>query len=176
MKKHLLLMLLCGVSMCASAQDAEYKRFEAYLDGLVSAQFSDYKLAGMTLAMVKDGEVVLTGGYGYAHLADLTPVDPETHLFRPGSVSKLFTWTAVMQLVEQGRLDLQADVGQYALGDQVQIDFCGATFNGVGFGAQPGAHSFCFGLREAFSFPAQTPVAEHLDQHLFPVLVLIGRG
>src|SRR5437762_6993297 len=40
-------------------------------------------------------------------------VDPERTLFRPGSVSKLFTWTAVMQLVEQGKLDLDRDVNTY---------------------------------------------------------------
>ena len=42
-----------------------------------------------------------------------TPVDPERTLFRPGSVSKLFTWTAVMQQVEQGKIDLDKDVNTY---------------------------------------------------------------
>ncbi len=119
MKKHLLLALAWTLSFNVWAQDAEYARFEAYLDGLVAAQFNDYKLAGMTFVMVKDGEVLLSKGYGYAHLDNLTPVDPATHLFRPGSVSKLFTWTAVMQLVEQDRLDLKADVSQYV--DQFEI-------------------------------------------------------
>ncbi len=87
--------------------------FESYLDGLVSAQFNDYKLAGMTFVLVQDGKVALSKGFGVADLQKNEAVDPARHLFRPGSVSKLFTWTAVMQLVERGQLDLEADVGEY---------------------------------------------------------------
>lgn len=88
-------------------------QFEAYLDGLVAAQFNDYDLAGMTFVLIKDGEILLAKGYGLADIASSTPVDPEVHMFRPGSVSKLLTWTAVMQLVEQGKLDLSTDVAEY---------------------------------------------------------------
>ena len=65
------------------------------------------------VAVVKDGEVLFKKGYGYADLKRKKPVDPDLTLFRPGSVSKLFTWTAVMQLVEQGKLDLDKDVNTY---------------------------------------------------------------
>ena len=86
---------------------------EAWLDGFLPYALAAGDIAGAVVVVVKDGEVLLQKGYGYADLAERTPVDPETTLFRPGSVSKLFTWTAVMQLVEQGRLDLDADVNQY---------------------------------------------------------------
>jgi len=99
------------------------ERFSAYLDGLVAAQFSDYKLAGLTLVMVKDGQVAMQKGFGYADLETTTPVDPQRHLFRPGSVSKLFTWTAVMQLVERGQLDLNADVSTYVPQFEVPNEF-----------------------------------------------------
>ena len=89
--------------------------FEAYLDGLVAAQSADYRLAGLSLSMVRDGKVVFKKGYGYADLETATAVDPDRHLFRPGSVSKLFTWTSVMQLVEQGKLDLNTDVVTHML-------------------------------------------------------------
>lgn len=102
-----LCLLMCTTTASADAQ------FEAYLDGLVAAQTSEHRLAGMTFALVRGDAVVLAKGYGFADIATLTPVDPARHLFRPGSVSKLFTWTAVMQLVEQGQLDLDADVGKY---------------------------------------------------------------
>src|SRR3546814_18704731 len=69
--------------------------------------------AGAVVVVVKDGQVLLQKGYGYADLEKHTPVDPDDTLFRPGSISKLFTWTAVMQLVEQGKLDLDADVHPY---------------------------------------------------------------
>ena len=63
-------------------------------------------------------------GYGYADYARKIPVDPRRTLFRPGSVSKLFTWTAVMQLVEQGRIDLDRDVNAY-------LDFKIPRFHGA---------------------------------------------
>ena len=85
----------------------------AWLDGFMPYALETGDIAGAVVVVVKDGEVLVQKGYGYADLASRTPVDPETTLFRPGSVSKLFTWTAVMQLVEQGKLDLDADVGQY---------------------------------------------------------------
>jgi CubicO group peptidase (beta-lactamase class C family) len=57
--------------------------------------------------------VLYAKGYGYADVEKKTPVTPDGTLFRPGSVSKLLTWTAVMQLVEQGKLDLDRDVNDY---------------------------------------------------------------
>jgi CubicO group peptidase (beta-lactamase class C family) len=86
---------------------------EAWLDGFFPYALAAGDIAGAVVVVVKDGEVLLQKGYGYANLAQRTPVDPDKTLFRPGSISKLFTWTAVMQLVEQGKLDLDADVNQY---------------------------------------------------------------
>lgn len=86
---------------------------EAWLDGLMPYAIGRGNIPGAVVVIVKDGNVLLQKGYGYADLEKRTPVDPATTLFRPGSVSKLFTWTAVMQLVEQGKLDLDADVNQY---------------------------------------------------------------
>ncbi len=85
---------------------------EAFLDGLVPYQLEREDIAGAVISIVKDGEVLFAGGYGYADTAKKSPVTPDS-LFRPGSISKLFTWTAVMQLVEQGRLDLDHDVNDY---------------------------------------------------------------
>ena len=65
-------------------------------------------IAGAVVIVVKDGAVLVERGYGYADVDDETPMDPERTLVRPGSVSKLFTWTALMQLVEQGKVDLDA--------------------------------------------------------------------
>ena len=86
---------------------------EAFFDGVVAAHLKYNPMAGATLSVVKDGEILLAKGYGYADLEKQVKVDPAQSLFRPGSTSKLFTWTAVMQLVEQGKLDLDADVNQY---------------------------------------------------------------
>lgn len=86
---------------------------EAWLDGLMPYVLEQADVAGSVVVVVKDGQVLLEKGYGYADLATKKPVDPKNTLFRPGSVSKLFTWTAVMQLVEQGKLDLDKDVNGY---------------------------------------------------------------
>jgi len=86
---------------------------EAFLDGIVPLQLEQQDVAGATIAIVKDGKLFFAKGYGYADVKEKKPVVAEETLFRPGSVSKLFTWTAVMQLHEQGKLDLDRDVNEY---------------------------------------------------------------
>src|SRR5882762_8779466 len=85
----------------------------AWADGFLPFALKRGDIAGAVMVVVKDGAVLFEKGYGYADVAAHTPVDPARTLFRPGSVSKLFTWTAVMQLVEQGQLDLDVDVNRY---------------------------------------------------------------
>ncbi|NIM57383.1 MAG: serine hydrolase [Candidatus Aminicenantes bacterium] len=86
---------------------------EAFLEGVMASYMKSFHIAGATLAVVKDGEIFFAKGYGYADVEEKKPVDPEKTLFRPGSISKLFTWTAVMQLFEQGKIDLNADINIY---------------------------------------------------------------
>jgi CubicO group peptidase (beta-lactamase class C family) len=85
----------------------------AWLDGYMPYALKTGDIAGAVVVVVKDGEVLSERGYGYSDVAARKPVDPKLTLFRPGSVSKLVTWTAVMQQVEQGKIDLDADVNQY---------------------------------------------------------------
>lgn len=86
---------------------------EAFLDGIVPLQLSRNDIAGATVAVVKDGKLLFAKGYGYADVQNKKPVSAQETLFRPGSISKLFTWTAVMQLFEQGKLDLDRDINDY---------------------------------------------------------------
>jgi CubicO group peptidase (beta-lactamase class C family) len=85
----------------------------AWLDGFLPYALGKAGIPGAVVVVVKDGQVVTQRGFGFSDLAKRTPVDPARTLFRPGSISKLFTWTAVMQQVEQGKLDLDADVNKY---------------------------------------------------------------
>jgi len=84
-----------------------------FFDGMLPYTLARGDIAGGAIVVVKDGKVLFAQGYGYADLKTRAPVSPATTLFRIGSVSKLFTWTAVMQLVEQHKLDLDRDVNTY---------------------------------------------------------------
>ncbi len=84
-----------------------------FLDGLVPLEIEQQDIAGVVLVVVKDGKILFSKGYGYADEAKKILVSASSTLFRPGSISKLFTWTAVMQLAEQGKLDLDRDVNTY---------------------------------------------------------------
>ena len=118
MTKQIAALLLSLTVSCAFAQSPAgvpltADDVNAWLDGYLPYALHVDDIAGAVVAVVKDGKVLTERGYGYADVANHTPVDPQRTLFRPGSVSKLFTWTAVMQLVEQGKIDLDADVNQY---------------------------------------------------------------
>jgi len=86
---------------------------EAFVDGVVNNSMKSARSASGVVAVMKDGKMIFAKGYGFVDIANRIPVDPETTLFRPGSISKLFTWVAVMQQVEQGKLDLDTDINQY---------------------------------------------------------------
>jgi CubicO group peptidase (beta-lactamase class C family) len=86
---------------------------EAFLDGFLPMQLQREDIAGAVVCVVKDGKVVLEKGYGLADVQKRTPVTPDATLFRPGSISKTFTWTAVMQLQEQDKIHLNRNIESY---------------------------------------------------------------
>jgi CubicO group peptidase (beta-lactamase class C family) len=92
---------------------ADAQEVEAFLDKLVPMQLHEHHLAGAAVAVVKDGQLLFAKGYGFSDLDDKQPVIAGQTLFHTDSTGKLFVWTAVMQLVEQGKLDLDADVNIY---------------------------------------------------------------
>jgi len=97
----------------ASAVPLTKADVDVWLDGYLPYALRTADIPGAVVTVVKDGQLLTARGYGYADVEKKTPVDPERTLFRPGSVTKLVTWTAVMQLVEQGKLDLDKDVNTY---------------------------------------------------------------
>ncbi|MES0360965.1 MAG: serine hydrolase domain-containing protein, partial [Anaerolineales bacterium] len=96
---------------------------EAFLEELMAEDMEEHHIAGATVAVVKDGELFFAKGYGSADIENGTPVDPDQTLFSVASLSKLFTWTAVMQLAEQGKVDLHADVNTYLKETQIPAVF-----------------------------------------------------
>jgi CubicO group peptidase (beta-lactamase class C family) len=86
---------------------------QAFFDGVVPLQLERSDIAGASVLIMQGDKVLLQKGYGFADAKKRQPVDPAKTIFRLASISKLFTWTSVMQLVEQGKLDLDTDVNQY---------------------------------------------------------------
>ena len=101
----------------------ERDTLETYVDALVASRMEEHHIVGATVAIVHGGEVVLSKGYGYADLETRRPVKAEQTLFRVGSISKTLTFTGVMQLVEQGRIDLDADIRDYLTSVDLVLSF-----------------------------------------------------
>jgi CubicO group peptidase (beta-lactamase class C family) len=93
---------------------------EAYVDGVVRDRMLRDHIAGVTIAVVQNGQVVLKKGYGVASLNDGRKVDPDKTLFRIGSISKTFTWIALMNEVEAGRMRLDTPINIY-LPEKLQL-------------------------------------------------------
>jgi len=85
----------------------------AFLDSRITDQLARWNIAGAVVVVVKDDGLLFAKGYGYADADNKRPMTADATLVRPGSISKLFTGIAVMQLVEQGKLDLDRDVNDY---------------------------------------------------------------
>jgi CubicO group peptidase (beta-lactamase class C family) len=85
----------------------------AFLDGFLPLQLQRDDVSGATISIYQNGQPLILKGYGYADFKKKTPVDPVVTTFRPGSISKLFTYVSMMQLVEEGKLNLDANVQQY---------------------------------------------------------------
>jgi CubicO group peptidase (beta-lactamase class C family) len=108
-------LFVLGSTESASASPSQLTRqdAEAWFDGVLPASLRAQDINGAIVVVVKDGQILLSKGYGYSDAAKHKAVDPDRTLFRAGSISKLFVATAVMQLVEQGKIDLDADVNTY---------------------------------------------------------------
>lgn len=96
-----------------SPLSASKEELEAFLDNLFAEEMARLHLPGAVIALVREDEIYLAKGYGYANLEKGVKAEPERSIFRVGSVSKLFTAVAVMQLAEKGLVDLHTDVAAY---------------------------------------------------------------
>lgn len=99
------------------------KDLESFLDKFFAEQMPKYRVPGAVFVLVKDGKVFFAKGYGYADIEKKKPVDPDKTLFRAYSISKSFTATAVMQLVERGQLRLDEDINKYLKRFKIKDNF-----------------------------------------------------
>ncbi len=146
---------------------------EAWLDGRIPSALESGDIAGAVVSVVKDGTVLLQKGYGYADVAKRRPMDAEQTMVRIGSTSKLFTWTAVMQLVEQGKIDLDRNVNDY-LDYRIPEDF-GKPVTMRDLMNHRGG--FEEGLKDVLRMdPVDVPSTEaYLKEHLRPMLFAPGQ-
>lgn len=104
---------LAGPAWAYPAEEAKMLDFEAFFDSALQEQMAAENIVGAAAAVVHQGELAFAKGYGYADMEQRLPVEADRTLFFVGSDGKLLTWTAVMQLVEKGKVDLHADVNNY---------------------------------------------------------------
>ncbi|MDQ6423370.1 serine hydrolase [Paenibacillus sp. LHD-117] len=96
-----------------AAQTLNAENATKFLDEFFSSEQAKQLYVGASVVIVKDGETIAQRGYGYSDLESKQKVDPASSVFRIASVSKSFTATALMQLVEQGKVGLQDDFTKY---------------------------------------------------------------
>ena len=97
------------------------QELETWLDEFVTEQMDELQIPGVTFSLVQNGELFFAKGYGYADIDRQTPVIANRTLFRIGGITKLFTATAIMQLVERELIALDDDVNNY-LPEHLQIE------------------------------------------------------
>ena len=119
MKQFFLVFFAVMLTACASAPPrphniarGDYATTEAYVKKLIQYEMKKHSVAGLSVALVDNQRIVWSEGFGYADQEKNIPASAET-LYRVGSISKLFTDTAAMQLVEQGRLDIDQPLQKY---------------------------------------------------------------
>lgn len=106
-----------------SIEPSTLESLPGFIDGVVTQQIASREVFAAIVTVVHDGEVVMNRGYGFADAENGIRVDPESTLFRPGSISKMFTWIALMQQIEQGQVSLDDDVNEH-------LDFTIEPFDG----------------------------------------------
>lgn len=125
----LLLVFAFLLATCGSANrevepvTIDRAELESFADQFFPAEMERLHIPGVSFVLVQDGKIVLSKGYGAASLEEGLPILADSTVMRIGSVSKSFVATAVMQLVEQGKLDLHADVNQYLTAFQLEDTF-----------------------------------------------------
>lgn len=118
------IFFLCGFNLFSFSQSQDFlKNPEAFADGIFKATMAESHIAGATFILIRPGQPMIKKGYGFARVDEDIPVNPETTLFRIGSISKLFVWFSVMQMVEQGKLDLDRDVNEYLVDFKIPDTF-----------------------------------------------------
>lgn len=152
-------------AVARSLSDAE---LAAFADGFIENAMRESGIPGAALVLVRDGRVILERGYGFADLETRRAVDIENSLFRQASISKLFVWLIALQLADEGRLDLDADISTY-------LDFRISGLDGAPITMRhlmthtPGLAERVWGIYEPdLSTPAAERLRRNIPQAVYP--------
>ncbi|MDA1915604.1 beta-lactamase family protein [Bacillus cereus group sp. BcHK140] len=96
------------------------KDVEVFTNKVIPEKMKKDNAAGVALVVVKDNQILFQKGFGFSDKEKSIPIDPKKTVFRLASISKVFTASAVMQLVEQGKIDLNKDIVNYLGGLKYQ--------------------------------------------------------
>lgn len=162
----------------ARAENIQDTSLEAFFDNTMNSKLEKYHIPNATVSVVKDGKTIYKKGFGFADIENNIPVDADATLFRIGSTSKLITWTAVMQLVEAGKLDLNTDINTYLdfeIPPQLEKTLKNTTTGPItmthlmthtpGFEDYP---DMLFRLSEDELLPLNEYIKDHLPARIFP--------
>ena len=97
----------------------------AFMDAYLTEQMANHHIPSVAITFVKDGDVFFSKGYGYADLESQIPFDPEQTVLTTASLGKAFTAVAVLQLAEQGLIDLHEDIRPYIRDFELPDNFPG---------------------------------------------------
>ncbi len=147
---------------------------DAGWDAFFDQAMTDFGVHGAVMVIVQDGQLRFARGYGYADAARQVPVDPQTTILRAGSIAKTLTATALLQLAEQGSLDLDADVNQYLTRYQVPSTFPEPVTARQLINMTAGFDTRFVGIRAA-SREQVLPLADYLAQRMPPRVLPPGR-
>jgi CubicO group peptidase (beta-lactamase class C family) len=109
-----------------SVSRGDFRTIENYLSGLVDQEMSDHEITGISIALIDDQKIIWQKGFGFADLENKIPATPET-IYRAGSISKVFTAAATMQLAEQGKIDIDQPLVKALPGFSIKSRFTDAA-------------------------------------------------
>jgi CubicO group peptidase (beta-lactamase class C family) len=106
------LITINGIVLLSTLFCAEQDALQVKVDDYVQGEIRTQQIPGLSVAVMDSGRIVLAKGYGFANVEHQVPVKPAT-IFQSGSMGKQFTATAVMMLVEDGKITLDDRISRY---------------------------------------------------------------
>ncbi|HSI89400.1 MAG TPA: serine hydrolase domain-containing protein [Pyrinomonadaceae bacterium] len=161
-----LVLLFLFVLLCLPATGQT--DLEAKVDEYIKDHMAAEKIPGISVAVMREGKIILAKGYGLANVEHNVPVKPET-VFQSGSVGKAFTVFAIMMLVDEGKLKLEDKINRYLTDAPPEWD--GITVSDLlehtsGMGGYPDDFDYREDLSEdeMYKFVRATPLAFRLGE------------